>query len=79
MMPRTIKANCLNRYTSVLPLYILYAKEPVALYTTSSDVIASRITIPQIYLSPLVFLKNPPPIDNVEGLSENGLSENLLI
>src|SRR6476469_6949787 len=65
--PSTMNESCLNKYTSVFPLYILYASEPVALYTTSNDVIASSTTMPQMYLSP----REPPQTPPIEGLSNS--------
>src|SRR5688572_3517232 len=53
-MPIVINATCLNKYTSVLPRYNLYANEPVALYTTSNDARTSRITNAHMTLSPFV-------------------------
>src|SRR5437763_14862591 len=55
--PIPIKAICLKRYTSVLPLYILYASEPVALYTTSNEINTNSNTIAQITLSPFVLCR----------------------
>lgn len=52
--PITVNDNCLNKYTSLLPLFILYAKEPVALYTTKTEISARINTIPQMNLSPCV-------------------------
>ena len=40
-----------------MPLFNLYAKEPVALYTTNMDITDNNKTIPQMYLSPWVRLK----------------------
>src|SRR5579875_1441711 len=57
--PMAINAICLNKYTSVLPLYILYASEPVALYTTSNDTSTNKKTVAQITLSPLVLYRKP--------------------
>src|SRR3954468_22162911 len=77
--PSTTNESCLNKYTSVFPLYILYASKPVALYTTSNEVSASNTTKLQIYLSPRVRLSSLSPASSTEGSCAKSLSAVSLI
>lgn len=72
--PKQLNAICLNKKNSVFPEYLLYAICDAALYTTRIDTSESKITIPQINLSPRAFDTTASPTPVMVGVSDDGLN-----